>query len=138
MQDNRTHERALAQIEKLMNLRPTFLHHKSVLISIDHAISNVFEPRNHDKTSKYITKFEELVQFVKKMSDLGVGTTGIELPLPSLHVPEAKSHYREVNTRYEKLRDVRHQLDVLGIPTVSVEIAMAAILMVTNIYLSTS
>ena len=136
MQDDHTHERALANFEKLMDLRPTFLHHKSVLVSIDHAIGNVFELKNHDEIGKYITKIEELVQFVQKMSELGVDTTGIELPLPSLHVPEAKPQYQKVNAEYDKLRDVRHRIAVLGISTVGVETAMAHILMVINIYLS--
>ncbi len=136
MQDDLTHERALAQFEKLMDLRPTFLHHKSVLVSIDYALGNVFKPQNHDEIGKYITKIKELVDFVQKMDELGVGTTGIELPLPNLHVSEAKPQCQKVNAKYEKLRDVRHRLAELGIPTVGVETAMADILMVINIHLS--
>ena len=136
MQDDHSHERALAQFEELMGLRPTFLDHKSVLVSIDHAIGNVFEPRNHDEISTHITKIKELVDFVRKMNELGVGTAGIEFPLPILHVSEAKPQYQKVNAKYEKLKKIRHRLAVLGIPTVGVETAMADILMVINIHLS--
>ena len=135
MEDDHTHERALAHFEELIYLRSTFLHHKSVLASIDHAIGNVFEPENHDEISKYVTKIKELVDFVQKMNELGARTTAIEFPLPNLHVSEAKPQYQEVNAKYEKLRDVRQQLAVLGIPTGGVETAMADILMVINIYL---
>ena len=86
MQNDHTLERALAQFEALMHLRPTFLHYNSVLVSIDHAIGNVFEDQNYDKISKYIIKIRELVDFVAKMNWHGVGTTGIELPLPDLHI----------------------------------------------------
>ena len=136
MQDDRTLERALAQFENLMDLRPTFLHHKSVLVSIDHAIGNVFEPQNHDDVGKYIIKVGELVDFVQKMNELGVGTTGIELPLPDLHISGAQPQYHKLNAKYERLKDVRHRLVVLGIPTVGVEAAIADVLMVINIYLS--
>ena len=133
MQNEHTYECALAQFETLIDLRPTFLHHESVLLSIDHAIGNVFESQNHDEIGKYITKFQELVEFVKKMNELGVGTTGIELSLPNLHVSETKPQDQKVNAKYKKLRDVRHQLTLLGIPTRGVETAMADILMVINI-----
>lgn len=136
MQDVHSHERALAHFEKLIALRPTFLHHKSVLVSIDHAIGNVFKPQNHDDIGNYIPKIEKLVGFVQEMNKLGVSTTGIGLPLPDLHVSKAKPQYQEVNARYERLRDVRHQLTVLGIPTIDVETAMADILMVILIHLS--
>ena len=136
MQDDHAHERALAQFERLMALRPTFLHHKSVLVSVDHAIGNVFTPENHHEIGNYITKIKELVSLVQKMNQLGVGTTGIELPLPNLHVSEAKLQYQDDNAKYEKFKVVRHRLALLGIPTVGVETAMADILMVTNIYLS--
>ncbi len=136
MQNDRTLECALAQFENLMDLRPTFLHHKSVLVSIDHAIGNVFEPQNHDEVGKYIIKVGELVDFVQKMNELGVGTTGIELPLPDLHISGAQPQYHKLNAKYEKLKDVRHRLVVLGIPTVGVEAAIADVLMVINIYLS--
>ena len=79
-------ERALAQCESLMDQRPTFLDHRLVLVSIDHAIRNVFEPQNHDEVGNYITKIRELVDIVQKMNGLGFGTTGIELPLPDLHL----------------------------------------------------
>ena len=137
MQDDSTLERALAHFESLMDLRPTFLDHKSVLVSIDHAIGNVFESRNHDEIGKYITKIRELVEFVQKMNGLGVGTTGIELPLPDLHISGAQPEYHKVNAKYDKLKDVRHRLVVLGIPTVGVEAAIADVLMVINIYPST-
>ena len=136
MQHDHTHERALAHFEKLIALRPTFLHHKSVLVSVDHAIGNVFKPQNHDEIGNYIPKIEKLVGFVQEMNKLGVRTTGIGLRLPDLHVSQAKPKYQEVNAKYERLRDVRHQLTVLGIPTIDVEIAMADILMVILIYLS--
>ena len=136
MQDDQTHECALAHFEKLIALRPTFLHHKSVVVSVDHAIANVFKPQNHHEVGNYITKIEKLVVFVQEMNKLGVSTTGIGLPLPDLHVSEAKPQYQKVNAKYEKLRDVRQQLAVLGIPTIDVETAMADILMVTDIYLS--
>ena len=121
-----------------MALRPTFIHHKSVLVSVDHAIGNVFKPQNHDEIGNYITKIEKLATFVQEMNNLGVSTTSIGLPPPDLQVSEAKPQYQEVNAKYEKLRDVRHQLSVLGIPTIDVEIAMADILMVILIYLSRS
>lgn len=133
MQDDHSHERALAQYEELMGLRPTFLDHKSVLVSIDHAIGNVFESRNHDEISKHITKIKELVGFLRKMKELGVGTKGIELPLPNLHVSEANPKYQKVNAKYEKLKDIRLRLALLGITTVGVENAMAEVLMVINI-----
>ena len=135
MQDDHTHERTLAQLGKLMDLRPTFLHHKSVLVSIDHAIVNVFEPENHDEISKYITKLRELVDTVRKMNELGAGTTSVDFRLPNLRVSEAKPQYQKVNAKYEELRDVKQQLAALGIPTVGVENAMADILIVINIYL---
>lgn len=134
MQDDHSHRRALAQYRELMDLRPTFLKHKSVLVSIDHAIGNVFESRNHDKISKHIIKIKELVDFIRKMSELGVGTTGIELPRPDLHVSEAKPQYQTVNAKYEKLKRIKARLAVLGIPTVGVENAMAEVLMVMNIH----
>ena len=136
MQDNHTHERALALLEKLMALRPTFSRHKSVLVSVDHAIGNVFKPQNHDEIGNYIPKIEKLVGFVQEMNKLGVRTTSIGLPSPDLQVSEAMPQYQEVNAKYEKLRDVRHQLTMLGIPTIDVENAMADILMVINICLS--
>ena len=72
MQSDHTLERALAQFEALMHLRPTFLHHDSVLVSIDHAIGDVFEDQNYDEVSKYIIKIRELVDFVEKMNGRGV------------------------------------------------------------------
>ena len=105
-------ERALAQCESLMDQRPTFLDHRLVLVSIDHAIRNVFEPQNHDEAGNYITKIRELVDFVQKMSGLGVCTTDIELPLPDLHmwgttaVPENRCQIQNI--------DVRRQLAVLA------------------------
>ena len=134
MQDDHSHGRALAQFKELMDLRPTFLGHKSVLVSIDHAIGNVFEPRNHDEISKHITKIKELVGFVRKMDELGVGITGIELPLPDLLVSEANPQYQKVSAKYEKLKHIRRRLAALGIPTVGVENAMADVLMVINIH----
>lgn len=130
MQDDHTHERALAELGKLMDPRPTFLQHKSVLVSIDHAIGNVFEPENHDKISKYITKIRELVDTVRKLNELGADTTGIEFRLPILRVSEAKPQSQRANAKYEELREVRQQLAVLGIPTVGVENAMADMFMV--------
>ena len=117
-----------------MDLRPTFLGHKSVLVSIDRAIGNVFEPRNHDEISKHITKIKELVGFVRKMDELGVSITGIELPLPDLHVSEANPQYQKVSAKYEKLKQIRRRLAALRIPTVGVETAMADVLMVINIH----
>ena len=134
MQDDHSHERALAQFEELMGLRPTFFGHKSVLVSIDHAIGNVFEPRNHDEISKHITKIKELVGFVRKMDELVIGITGIEVPLPNLHVSEAKPQYQKVNAKYGKLKAIKRQLVVLGIPTVGVENAMLDVLMVINVH----
>ena len=134
MQSDHSHERALAQYEELMGLRPTFLDHKSVLVSIDHAIGNVFEARNHDEISKHITKIKELVGFLRKMTELGVGTTGIELALPNLHVSEANPKFQKANAKHEKLKDIRRRLVVLGIPTVGVETAMADVFMVIIIH----
>ena len=136
MQDDHPHERALAQLGKLMDLRQKFLHHKSVLISIDYAIGNVFEPENHCEISKHVIKIRELVDTVRKMDELGAGTTSIDFRLPNLRVSEAKPQNQKVNAKYEQLRDVKQQLAVLGIPTVGVDNAMADILMVINIYLS--
>ena len=86
-----------------MDLRATFLDHKSVLVSIDHAIGNVSEPQNYDEVGKYITKIRELVDLVQKMNGLGFGTTGIGLPLPDLHKCGAQLQYQKVNAKYEKL-----------------------------------
>ena len=86
-----------------MDQRPTFLDHKSVLVSIDHAIGNVFEPQNYDEVGKYITKIRELVDFVQKMNGLGVGTTGIELPIPDLHICGAQLQYQKANANYQTL-----------------------------------
>ena len=133
MQNDHTLERALAQFEDLMHLRPTFVHHNSVLVSIDHAIGNVFEDQNYDEVSRYIIKIRELVDFVEKMNELGVGTTGIELPRPNLHISGAQPQYKKINAKYEQLKDVRHRLVVLGIPTVGIEAAIANVLMVINI-----
>ena len=105
-------ERALAQCESLMDQRPTFLDHRLVLVSIDHAIRNVFEPQNRDEVGNYITKIRELMDFVQKMNGLGVGTTGIELPLPDLHlwgttaVPEIQCQIQNI--------DIRRRLAVLA------------------------
>ena len=134
-QNDHTHERALAHFEKLIALRPTFLHHESILVSVDQAIGNVFKHQNHHEIGNYVTKIEKLVVFVQEMNKLGVSTTGIGILLPDLHVSEAKPEYQEINAKYEKLRDVRQQLTVLGIPTIDVEIAMANILMVIDIHL---
>lgn len=136
MQNDHTLERALAHFENLVALRPTFLHHKSVLGSIDHAIANIFEDQNHDEVGKYIVKIRELMEFVQKMNELGVGTTGIELPLPNLHISGMQPQYQRINAKYEQLRDVRQRLVLLGISTVGVEAAIADVLMVINIYLS--
>ena len=133
MEDDRTLELALAQYENLMDLRPKFLHHNSVLASIDHAIGKVFEPKNHDEVGRYITRIKELDDFIQKMNGLGVGTTGIELPLSDLHTPGARRKDQKVNAKYEKLKDVERRLVVLGIPTVGVEAAIADVLMVINI-----
>ena len=86
MHDDRTLEPPLAQLEDLMDLRPTFSHHDLVLVSIDHAIGNVFEPKNYDEVGKYIIKIRELMNSIQKMNELSVGTTGIELTLPDLHL----------------------------------------------------
>ena len=99
---------------------------------MDDTIGNVFEPRNYDEVEKYITKIRELVDFIQKMNGLGVGTTGIELPLSDLHTPGARRKDQKVNAKYEKLKDVERRLVVLGIPTVGVEAAIADVLMVIN------
>ena len=135
MQHDHTYERALAHFEKLMALRPTFLHHESILVSVDHALRNVFNPQNHHEIGNYVTKIEKLAVFVQEMDKLGVSTTGIGIPVPDLHASEARPKHREIYAKYEKLRDVRQQLTGLGIPTIDVEIATARILMVIDIHL---
>ena len=134
-QNDHNYERALAHFEKLIALRPTFLHHESILVSVDHALGKVFNPQNHNEISNYVTKIEKLVVFVQEMDKLGVSTTGIGIPLPDLHASEAKPEYGEMYAKYEKLRDARQQLTGLGIPTIDVEIATANILMVIDIHL---
>lgn len=64
MQDHHDLERALAPFEDPMDLRPTFLYHNPVLLSIDHAIGSIFENNNCDEVGKYIVKIRELVEFV--------------------------------------------------------------------------
>ena len=134
-QNDHNYQRALAHFEKLIALRPTFLRHESILVSVDHALGNVFNPQNHNEIGNYVTKIEKLVVFVQEMDKLGVSTTGIGIPLPDLHVSEADPKHQEIHAKYEKLRDVRQQLSELSIPTIDVEIATANILMVIDIHL---
>jgi len=119
-----SYDLSLARFDELMNLRPTFARHKSILASIDHAIANVFDSFNHAEILVYTRRITELATMLPQLEAWGAS---IHLPFSQVYSTAIDVTYAKHATKMKSLMKLRDQMVGLGISTGGIEAGIAGI-----------